>query len=269
MGFGDELMAAGHAQRVYDRDPSKRVAICDRNGRARWDPLWDGNPIIAPPHRVEACEDVHRIQNALGCRPYIKYPFTRSSGWTFTNWRAADHLGRLYLTEQEQANGAHVRQALGSFVVIEPSPVSKSNPNKAWGFDRFVALVKANPSQRFVQFKHPDAKLIKGVTAVPAPTFRDACGVLAASAGYVGPEGGLHHASAVLGVPAVVIFGGCASVKTTGYPMHINLADDGPETPCGKWLPCAHCQAAMAKITVEQVTQAMRRMLAESLERAS
>jgi len=269
MGFGDEIMAAGHAQRVFDADPSKRVAICDRNGRPRWDPLWEGNPIIAPPPRVEAGEPVHRIQNAIGCRPYIRYPFTHSTGWTFTNWRAADHVGRLYLTERELAIGVDVRNALGRFVVLEPSPIAKSNPNKAWGFDRFVALVRAWPSQRFVQFKHPDSKLVPCVTAVPVETFRDACGVLAASAGYVGPEGGLHHASAVLGVPAVVIFGGCTSVRTTGYPMHINLADDGPGTPCGKWVPCAHCREAMARITVEQVKQAMGRMLAESLERAS
>lgn len=262
-------MAAGHAQRVYDRDPSKRVAICDRHGRPRWDPLWDGNPIIATPHQVHAGEHVHRIQNAIDCRPYIKYPFTRSSGWTFTTWRAADHVGRVYLTDAERDKGADARKAIGRFVVIEPSPIKKSNPNKAWGFDRFVALVKACPSQRFVQFQHPDAKLIDGVTAVPVRTFREACGVLSASQGYVGPEGGLHHACAVLGVPAVVIFGGCASVKTTGYPTHINLVDNGPGSPCGKWVPCAHCEKAMARITVEKVRQAMLRMLADPLERAS
>lgn len=267
MGYGDELMAAGHAQRVFDADPSKHVAICDLYGRVRWDPLWDGNPIIAKPYQVQAGEPVHRIQNAMGCRPYIQYPFTRQSGSTFTAWRAADHLGRLYLTAQEQANGERVRKALGRFVVIEPSPISKSNPNKAWGFERFEKLVKANHSQRFVQFKHPDARIVPSVTAVPVQTFREACGVLASSAGYVGPEGGLHHASAVLGVPAVVIFGGCASVTTTGYPTHINLVDDGPGTPCGKWTPCDHCQVAMARITVDRVTRAMRRMLDESLER--
>lgn len=262
MGMGDELMAAGQAQRVYDADPSRRVAICDAAGRPRWHELWEGNPIIATPAQVAAGEPVHRIRNAIGCRPYIRYPFTHQTGWTFTDWRASDHVGRLYLTEAELSDGRALAASIGPFVVVEPSPIKTSNANKAWGFDRFRTLVTACPEVRFVQLQHPEAIHLPGVTVVSVRTFRQACGVLAAAAAYVGPEGGLHHACAVLGAPAVVIFGGCCSVSTTGYPQHVNIADDGPGTPCGRWLRCSHCEAAMARITVDRVSGALRTLLA-------
>ena len=42
-------------------------------------------------------------------------------------------------------------------------------------------------------------------------------------------EGGLHHAAAALGMPAVVLFGGMISPRNTGYDVHVNLAIDDPE----------------------------------------
>lgn len=260
-GYGDELMAAGHAQTVYDRDPSMRVAICNLKGRPRWDPLWDGNPVIARPDAVFAGEPVHRIHNAIGCRPYIQYPFTHAIGWKFTAWRARDHRGRLYLDPRELDRGARTQERFGSFVVIEPSPIAASNPNKAWPADYFAQLVLLCPDVTFVQIAHPEARLLFHVVPVPVATFRDACGILQYAAAYVGPEGGLHHAAAALSVPAVVIFGGCCSVDTTGYPEHTNLADRGPETPCGRWRRCDHCARAMRAITPATVAESLRAQL--------
>jgi hypothetical protein len=256
-------MAAGHAQSTYDADPSKRVAICDVRWRPYWSEMWNGNPVIAAPHEVAAGEPVHKIQNAVNCRPYIQYPFTHKTGWTFTDWRAQDHRGKLYLSLKERALGIAAQQKHGPFVVMEPSPIAKSNPNKAWPQEKFAGLIAACPDVRFVQLCHPESSGLAGALPIPSPTFRAACGVLASAAAYVGPEGGLHHAAAALGVPAVVIFGGCASVKTTGYSEHFNIADDGPQTPCGRWLPCPHCVDAMAKIGVEQVADGLRVVLGQ------
>jgi Glycosyltransferase family 9 (heptosyltransferase) len=262
MGYGDELLAAGHAQTVYDRDPSRRVAICDRRGRSRWSEIWPGNPIIATPAEVAAGEPVHRIRNATGCRPYIKYPFTTATGVHFTGWRARDHRPRLYLDASELGRGEAIARQYRSFVVVEPSPILKSNPNKIWPAESFARLVGMYPEIAFVQLAHPEARILCNVATIPVRTFREACGILRYAAAYVGPEGGLHHAAAALGVPAVVIFGGCMSVEATGYPDQINLADEGPETPCGRWLPCDHCRAAMAAITVETVAGALETVLA-------
>lgn len=262
MGLGDELLAAGHAQRVYDETTSRRVAICDLQGKARWHPLWDGNPIIAPPDRVERGEKVHRIQNASGCRPYVKYPFTRDTGWTYTDWRARDHRGRIYLTAEERQWASRVREAIGPFVLIEPSAKRVASPNKSWPFERYAQLVhQTQDVVRFVRFMHEDPRPLPGVTHKTAPTFRHAIALLSRATAYVGTEGALHHAAAVVGIPAVVIFGGSIPVDNLGYPEHVNLADDGPGSPCGRWLPCDHCRRAMDRITVDRVVDSLMAVL--------
>src|SRR5262249_3229320 len=87
-------------------------------------------------------------------------------------------------------------------------------------------------------------------------TFRDALCVLSLARLYIGPEGGLHHAAAALGVPAVVIFGGFNSPKATGYAWHSNIV--APGEPCGTVAYCLHCRDAMKSITVERVLNAAR-----------
>lgn len=259
MGFGDEIMAAGQAQRAFEADPSCRVAICEADGqRVRWHPVWLGNPAIADPGSVRRGERVQRIRSGIGCRPYLQYPFTRDTGWRFTDWRANDHRGRIYLTSSELEAGRRL-QAQGGYVLVEPSLARQSNPNKAWYRDRWQDLVQACPGVRFVQMLHRDSEPLSGVALLETATFREACGVVASAAAVITTEGGLHHAAAALQVPAVVIFGGCASVQTTGYDGHVNLADPGP--PCGRYHPCAHCREAMARITVDQVVSALGSIL--------
>lgn len=248
-------MSAGHARRVFDADPSKRVAVCDAVGRPRWSDVWLYNPIVAPPEAVARGEPVHRIVNAPGARPYLHYPFTRETGWRFTDWCANDHRGQLYFSQEERARARRRSESLGPFVVIEPSLSADSNRNKAWIATRWFDLVHTVLDRHFVQFLHPDSEPLSGVTHIPTASFREACALLAFAEALVTTEGGLHHAAAALYVPAVVIFGGCASVTTTGYDGHINLAFG---EACGRYLPCAHCREAMQRITVADVTDAVR-----------
>lgn len=259
MGWGDEILAAGAAQRLYE-DTGQKVAITDRGGAVRWNDIWLGNPAIATP--TEAARGrVQFMQNGPNARPYHakNVPLTRLSGVKFTDWRARDHRGRLYLTDAERERGRRLR-ADGPYWLIEPSPVAQSNQNKRWPFDRFERVAQRVPV-RLVQLLHDDSHELMKVSGTRTPTFRDACGVLASAEGYIGTEGGLHHAAAALGIPAVVIFGGCMSVETFGYPEHINLADNGPESPCGRWMPCTHCVRAMAAISAAQVLDAVHWLL--------
>jgi hypothetical protein len=260
MGMGDEILAAGHAQTVYDADPSRRVAICHCSGEPRWHELWDGNPIIARPIDVKRGEPVHRIKNASGCRPYVRYPFTRSQPCRFTTWRAMDHVGRLFLTRTECEFGERVAAACDRYFVIEPSASRRNNPNKTWIWDRWIELVRACPDVTFVQPMHSDSEplLAPNVRHVDATPFRMACGVIKSAAGYIGTEGGLHHAAGVLGIPAVVIFGGFITPDTTGYPHHFNIYAGGPGSPCGRYTPCKHCRACMESITVDHVVVGVR-----------
>ena len=270
MGVGDEIMAAGHAQVAHDGDPSRQVAICDDQWRPRWHEIWAGNPVIASPKDVLTGTPAQFIQNAANCRPYIQYPFTRETGWRFTDWRARDHVGRVYLTDAERQFGEALRGD-GPFVVIEPWVAPKATPNKIWPCVRYARVVDACGDLRFVQPIYENRRPLPGAVAVEA-NIREACALLAASEGYVGPEGGLHHAAAALGKPAVVIFGGFMDPEVTGYPSQTNLTGRAqpagprgrPRPPvevCGNFLPCDHCRACLDRITVDQVVAAVRAMV--------
>ena len=262
-------MAAGEAEVLFRADPSRLVAILDLAGHPRWSEVWDGNPAIARPSYVSKGHPVQTISNGIGCRPYIRYPFTSRRGMRFTQWRARDHVGRLYLTDDELEAGKRIRDEVGPFLLVEPDVKPQSTPNKKWGLERFAAVVRMLPELTFIRAHGDDCQPFSGVRNVNTRTFRDACGILAAADGYVGTEGGFHHAAAALDKPAVVIFGGFISPRSTGYEGHLNIADKGPGSPCGRWEHCGHCSQAMERITVERVVEAVSRVFLRRMEQAS
>jgi hypothetical protein len=255
MGWGDEVVAAGQAQRLWDADPSSRISIVGLDGKPRWHPIWDGNPIIAPPDAVLAGETVRPIVNGPNCRPYIVYPFTKETGWTFDrSFRCRDHIATIALTTEERARGTKAKKKYGAYVVIEPYT---KHGNFQWPMDRWAELVAACPDITFVQHVHPDSVKVPGARYEPG-SFREVCGLLTEADCYVRSESGLCHAAAALGCPTVTLFGGCMDAEVMGgYPLQTVLVDDGPKTPCGSWLPCAHCADAMLKITVDDVALAL------------
>jgi ADP-heptose:LPS heptosyltransferase len=113
-----------------------------------------------------------------------------------------------------------------------------------------------------VQFVHKNSRRkLNGVTLLDFQNFRDAISVLSKADIYVGPEGGMHHAAAAVGVKAVVLMGGFIPPAVVGYDSHVSLT--GGAEACGNIEPCVHCRAAMKKITVEQVMDAVNRLLLE------
>jgi len=265
MGYGDELMAMGRAERLH-RETGRRVAILDKAGKRRWSPVWVGHPAIVNP-----CEPVSAshmtIVDCSGARPYL-------AGWDtwncsararFTDWSANSHRGRLYLSLPELKQGRQLQERLGDFVVLEPGIYGSSSSNKDWGFERYEQLVAALPDLKFIQTMPGPRRAPARVMPLFTPSFREACGILAAASAYVGPEGGMHHAAAALGIPAVVLFGGFTSPVNTGYELHRNLFVAGPESPCGRYAPCGHCREAMASITVADVAAALKGVLAGEL----
>lgn len=247
MGVGDEIMASGHA-RVVSEQTGKRVRILDCYGQSRWDDLWAGLPWIAKPRERG---DFANIMNGPQCRPYVEYPFTREGGQRWTGWRARDHVGAIALTETETQFADSVRKSVGPFIVIEPTILRKSNPNKQWGRWHELAEILLAQGRSVLQIGPDRSAVLPGIRHfVRTRTFRGAAAILTRADGAVLPEGGLHHAAAVLGVPAVVLFGGYISPETTGYPNHINIAEG---QPCGKWTPCQHCADIWQRLDPEFV----------------
>ena len=258
IGVGDEILAAGQAQRHFDRT-GERSYIVDRHNKARWHPIWEGNPVLVHPDRhMDPGTRLNRIVNGPHARPYIVYPFTAESGWTFNRaFRARDHLARIYLTPEEHALGVLTRATVGPYILIEPW---SKHPNLRWPLEHWADLIRARADLTFVQHVHADAPWLQGpnVHHVPA-TFRQACALVAHAQVYIRGESGLLHAAAALSVPAIALWGGCMDWDVLGgYPHEVGLGITTP--PCGRWLPCAHCVETMRAIRVADVLAALEQI---------
>ncbi len=256
VGYGDNLMASGMARGAAAR--GKRVALGDGN-KILWDQhsqhVFLGNHNLAAPGE-ERRPDLEWVHHYKGHRLYNK----QASGRWVWNYDFYATPGEIFLTQQEKENG---RRAGRGFVVIEPNvPRWKiAACNKDWGVHRYQEVVSslAPHKPRLVQFVYGKEPILAGVSQVKTTSFRDAYAVLANAWAYVGPEGGLHHAAAAVGIPAVVLFGGFVPPAVTGYDTHVNLT--GGADACGRLEKCEHCRAAMAAISIDEVANAVRFVL--------
>lgn len=213
------------------------MLVVNRRGAPQWHPVFEGNPrIVAAPGRA-----TQRLLNCSGCRPYIaaKSP----ERWQWKRWKSSP--GEIYLNEAERS----FAKVHAGRILIEPH-TKVIGSNKAWIWDRWQGLVDSVAGP-FLQVGPAGTRLLHGVQFVETPDFRHACAVLAVSRAFVGTEGGLHHAAAALGVPAVVLFSEFIGPDITGYPTHRNLRHAGPA--CGSRIPCTGCAESMELITVDEV----------------
>jgi len=261
MGVGDEILAAGQAQRWFT-DHGEPSVIVGQDGLPRWHDIWQDNPVVYVPRAGEIAlprwyDRHHQIVNGPHCRPYILYPFTEDSGWTFNpRFRARENIARIYLTGQEQALGLEIAKR-GPFILIDPW---SKHPNLRWPLSYWQGLVdQLSPTMRIVQHVYTGAPRLANVEYVETPSFRSACSVLLRASLYVRGESGMCHAAAALDVANVVIWGGCMDWQVMGgYPKQIGV---GVSDPCGSWRPCTHCKAAMHAISVDVVTHAVTTQL--------
>lgn len=259
MGLGDNLMATGMARGAKAR--GKRIGFGDRKS-ILWDKhsreVFRGNPNIAPPG-AERDQDVQWLPFYKGNRIYNAQDAAKKRWIWNLDFKAEP--GELYFDTAEKRNGA--RHGSG-FVIIEPDvPWWKTvAPNKDWSRAKYQKLADRlrKDGHRLAQFRHEKSgPPLQGVEQFKTLGFRDGAAILSHASLYIGPEGGLHHAAAAVGKRAVVIFGGFIPPSVTGYDTHINLT--GGAEACGNYMPCAHCKAAMAAISVGEVHQAATRML--------
>ena len=258
MGFGDALMASGLARGAAAR--GKRIAFGD-GARIIWS-AWEReilrlNPNVAPPG-AEGAPDLEWIAHYKGHRLYNR-PTPERWIWNY-DFRPVP--GEVFFDDQELSFG---RACGGGYVVIEPDvPLKDVADNKRWHKARFVEVAARllATGREVVQFSRDGSgsPLVPGVRIIVTPTFRHALAALSRAALYIGPEGGLHHGAAAMGVPAVVLFGGFIPPEVTGYAGHTNLFTGG--TACGARRPCAHCREAMDAITPQMVVDAAERILA-------
>jgi len=257
MGIGDEIMVSGEVE-LLAAGTDHVYAICDaRGGRAkhRWHYVWDGNPHIARPHAAYT----HELFNHGGARPYISAKLDMR--WVWRKYRPLP--GRLYLTKYID----HLKAVASGHVVFNPDLKSGAPVNKQWPREYWEALVRDTPQVSWLQIGEGDGVntgwRVPGARYLQTPTFWHACGALAGARAAVLQEGGLHHAAAALGTPAVVIFGGFIAPDCTGYNAQQSIFVPTEEHPlgCGMRFYCEHCAKAMRSIQPTDVMQRLEKIL--------
>jgi ADP-heptose:LPS heptosyltransferase len=257
MGYGDEIIGSGLARGAHVR--GKKIAFGDGKKIlwSSWAPeIYANNPNVARPGD-EGQSNLEWIAHYKGARKYNRLV---NGKWVW-NYDFKPVPGEFFFDEIEQAIAATFSPG---FIAIEPNvPWQKTvAPNKDWGESKYRELARRLLLQghRLVQFRHKNSRrLIEGADIIELHKFRHVIAALSKACLYIGPEGGMHHAAAAVGVKAVVLFGGFIPPQVTGYDLHTNLT--GGTDACGHIEPCKHCQQAMANISVDQVKDAAMRQL--------
>lgn len=255
------MLASGLARGAAAR--GKRIAFGDGQ-RILWTAqsheILRGNPNVARPGE-EGRRDLEWIHHYRGRRLYGD---VRSGRWVFRDFVCEP--GEVFLTSTEKFfSAAQIPASRNAVVILEPRVKARGacvGLNKQWPVDRYKAVAEGLRGAGFrpVQLMPPGGQpLLAGVGVIQTPTFRHALGLIGMAALYIGPEGGLHHGAAAMGTPAVVIFGGFNTPRSTGYAAHDNITALGE--PCGSISACPHCRRAMASISVDRVLNGALRQL--------
>jgi len=257
MGYGDEIMATGLARGL--RDKGKLAAFGDGK-KIVWGPwseeMFRNNPNIAHPSMAHQSNLIW-IPHYKGARLYNVQSFDKTK-WIW-NYDFRAKPGEFFFDQWERLKIDALKKSYNDFVVIEPNvPWQKTvAPNKDWGEQKYRQLCRRLRDQGIsvVQFVHKNTRRrLDGVATQELKNFRDVIGALSLAKLYIGPEGGMHHASAAVGIDAVVLMGGFIPPLVVGYAGHANFT--GGAKACGSIQPCSHCVEAMSRISVDEVFEA-------------
>lgn len=261
MGLGDELIATGLARGAAAR--GKRIAFGDGR-RQIWSAeshqLFRDNPNVAPFGTETAADEW--IPHYRGHRLYGE---VKGGRWVFRDFVCPP--GEVFLTGAEKAFAPGHMWGSDPVAIIEPRTKAVGacvGRNKQWPVIRYQELAErllAATGCRPVQLVPTGFKpLLRDVDVIETPSFRHALAVLGLAQLFVGPEGGLMHGAAAMGMPgAVILYGGFNSPRSTGYPQFDNITAGGE--PCGTIEACWHCKAAMDSISVDRVIEGAVRQL--------
>lgn len=251
MGMGDVIMAMGEARAMHQKS-RQPVMVVDPRGRPVKDfGLFEGIPYLL--RRPTSARTYQRLINAPGVRPYIAAK--TSTQWT---WRPYKPIpAEIKFTDDE----LQFAERYAGRVMVEPNVKDIGHQNKAW--HRWPALMAALRAEDIQTFQcGPGGTSWIADDFLLTPTFRYAAAALSKARAFIGTEGGLMHAAAAVGTPAVILWSEFISPEITGYDMHRNLRHAGH--PCGRRVDCPSCRESMDKITVDEVVTNLKELLNEA-----
>lgn len=279
MGMGDDIMATAYAKAARQQHPNAKVVFGNP------DTYFDAGSNTLAVHYSEVFEnnsnilvsgeevrDIVCVPDYPGSRIYVDYEnsdIDDEGKITRFKWRPefSAPRGELFFSIDEKSQAGETAMVLPyGFIVIEPEVAEKPWFNhKGWPRSRWQQVVDALPDVAWVQLG--PALTLDRVNHVSTPSFRHACAVLSTAGGFVGTDGGLHHAAAALDVPATVLWGHYSSPAVFGYDVHYNVrAVDN--VGCGStWVECEECHAAMEAVSVDQVVEQVKEMLKDGRDK--
>ena len=137
-------------------------------------------------------------------------------------------------------------------------------PTKEWGAERWAETARLlRPHSKLIQIgTASDPALPVDVDLRGRTTLRDAAGIIASSALFIGLEGFLTHLARAVDCPAVVVMGGRAPESVFGYSANRNLTAFPECAPCARRTGCPHDLHCMAAITPAALVEAALALLA-------
>ncbi len=171
----------------------------------------------------------------------------------------------LNLTEAERAKG----RLFPEQIALHSSGLSARIPysTKEWSTERWTETARLlRPQAKVIQLGAvTDPALPVDVDLRGRTTLREAAGVLAASAVFLGLEGFLAHLARAVDCPAVVVMGGRAPAAIFGYSANRNLTAYPECAPCARRTGCPHDLQCMTAITSRAVVEAALALAAGSI----
>lgn len=245
MGVGDEIMALGRAEKIF-QETGKPVAICNELNQPRDHGAWTGNSAVDK-------NSSQKIIDGAGCRPYIKHWKHRQAVF---NLDYRPRAGKIMLNDEEKS----FNKLNGDYCVVSPHVKKTASVNKNWGAHNFEQVIKNLPMPVYQLLENNGQHIIDGAIPLYTLNFRLAASIISGAKFVLCNEGGAHHMAASMNIPAVVIFGSFTPPEVTGYNFHENISVETEEGYCGKYDACPHCQSAMKQITPDIVRNRIEKL---------
>ena len=172
----------------------------------------------------------------------------------------------VYLAAEEADGYARELDLPPQFGLIHSEGVTHYTPVKAWGADRFQAVVDTMSEVTWVQVGLPGERLLNGCLDLRGRlTLRQLAFVVRQARFLVCQEGVYNHMASAFGTPSFVVFSGFHPPSVASYANTIAIVRE-PQVPCSPCMLQQPCpipgKPCTSDITPAMVVQRIRRELA-------
>lgn len=274
-GIGDELLLTTVAHELKRRDPSLKIWQVSHSAELlrynpdyaktfTWDDWYLRYSFLLHGRRTKLAYAVERIPQKEEVSPseHILAVLCRNAGIS----GSVALRPYLSLSDEEKKSGS-----LGDFQITVQCLGAESFRtvmlNKLWSAEKFQHVVDSlrtlyGGGVQIIQVGGAADPMLRGVTDMRGKTtLRESAALIHRSRFFIGTVGlGMHLARAV-DRRSVIIYGGREHSWQSGYSCNENIDSFVDCAPCWKWNDCDYDRKCMTMISVDQVMNAVQRLL--------